>query len=140
MGVALPADPYWHGKPNRIGSIGISSRVREDKFPLSKCHDSVLSTEPYKTRKPSTGAPNRLPAPISKNAGKPRKMSIICGEAADLLETISQRIEQRERLEIELGADLRMTLRLPGLTELKRGLEILRRELARQQVASLAAE
>ena len=61
-------------------------------------------------------------------------------EKVELLKIIAQRIEQRERLESELGFDLRMMLGLPGLAELKRGLEILQRELARHQVPNLAAE
>jgi hypothetical protein len=51
-------------------------------------------------------------------------------EKAALLDLISRRIEQRERLEIELGVDLRTLLGLPDLADLRRGLEILRREVA----------
>ena len=60
-------------------------------------------------------------------------------EKAELLETIARRIEQRERLERELGVDLQRRLGLPDLADLKRGLEILRQELARhasQEAAS----
>ena len=52
-------------------------------------------------------------------------------EKEDLLETIAQRIEIRERLERELEVDLRDLLGLPDLAALKRGLAILRREHAR---------
>ena len=52
-------------------------------------------------------------------------------EKEDLLETIAQRIEQRERLELELGVDLGKILRLPDLADLRLGLEILRQEFAR---------
>ena len=51
-------------------------------------------------------------------------------EKSDHLETIAQRIEIWERLERELGVDLGDLLGLPDLASLKRGLEILRREVA----------
>ena len=54
-------------------------------------------------------------------------------EKTDLLAVIAQRIEQRERLDREFGDDLRKTLRLPPVEDLKLGLEVLRRELARPQ-------
>ena len=51
-------------------------------------------------------------------------------EKVELLSIISQRIEQR--LESQLGVDLHKIAGLPELEDLKRGLEILRRELARK--------
>jgi hypothetical protein len=54
-------------------------------------------------------------------------------EKIDLLAVISRRIEQRERLEKELGVDLHKTAGLGTLADLKLGLEVLRRELARPQ-------
>ena len=53
-------------------------------------------------------------------------------EKVELLSIISQRIEQRQRLESQLGVDLHKIAGLPELEDLKRGLEILRRELARK--------
>jgi hypothetical protein len=58
-------------------------------------------------------------------------------EKADLLNFIAAQIEQRARLESELGVDLRTTLGLPDLVELRKGLEILRRELALHQTRLL---
>jgi hypothetical protein len=52
-------------------------------------------------------------------------------EKIDLLAVISQRIEQRERLEKELGVDLHKIAGLATVEDLKLGLEVLRQELAR---------
>jgi hypothetical protein len=67
-------------------------------------------------------------------------VEVTAREKADLLRIISERIEQRARLESELGVDLRTTLGLPRLEDLRRGLAILQRELANHQTTSLALE
>jgi hypothetical protein len=54
-------------------------------------------------------------------------------EKAELLDLIAAQIEQRARLESVLGADPD----LPDLPDLRRGLEILQRELALHQTRTL---
>jgi hypothetical protein len=62
--------------------------------------------------------------------GESAMLDLIQEEKIELLKIIAQRIEQQARLESELGVDFQKTLGLPRLEDLKRGLEILRRELA----------